>query len=166
MVIFPKGPEQSHARPAGACPLPAGLLDTVLPEWYAERKFPSLEDPSAAELAATAERFGLAPRAFFLHVGNNLPYKNIEGLLRALGELGRARRHEPRLVKVGAAPSPKQHRLAAACGVALRWIGEISASELRSVYHLAQCLVYPSLDEGFGWPVIEGWLLTRRRSRA
>jgi glycosyltransferase involved in cell wall biosynthesis len=114
-----------------------------------------LEDPPAAELAATAERFDLAPRAFFLHVGNNLPYKNIEGLLRALGELGRVRRHEPRLVKVGAAPSPKQHRLAAACGVALRWIGEISASELRSVYHLAQCLVYPSLDEGFGWPVAE-----------
>ena len=31
----------------------------------------------------------------------------------------------------------------------------ISASDLRSVYHLAQCLVYPSLDEGFGWPVAE-----------
>jgi glycosyltransferase involved in cell wall biosynthesis len=114
-----------------------------------------VERPAAAELDRAVGRFRVQPRAFFLHVGNNLPYKNVEGLLRALGEFGRQRGRAPDLVKVGAQPTPAQQRLAASENVALRWLGEVSISELRALYHLATSLVYPSLDEGFGWPVAE-----------
>jgi glycosyltransferase involved in cell wall biosynthesis len=35
------------------------------------------------------------------------------------------------------------------------WIGEVPDSELAALYRGAQCIVYPSLYEGFGLPVLE-----------
>ena len=35
------------------------------------------------------------------------------------------------------------------------WVGELPDSELASLYRGARCLVYPSLYEGFGLPVVE-----------
>jgi glycosyltransferase involved in cell wall biosynthesis len=111
--------------------------------------------PDACELASTCARLRVEPRAFVLHVGNNLPYKNLDGLIRALGEVRRTRGSVGELVKVGAEPSAVQRRLAAGEGVVMRWVGEISPVELRALYHLARCLVYPSFHEGFCWPVAE-----------
>jgi glycosyltransferase involved in cell wall biosynthesis len=114
-----------------------------------------LEAPAEAELSETAERFALDGRRYVLHVGNSLPYKNIDRLLRALGEIARIDGKQPLLVKVGAALSAKQLRLAAAEQVRVRCLGEVPPRELRALYHLADCLAYPSLYEGFGWPVAE-----------
>jgi len=114
-----------------------------------------VDRPAAAEIDAAAALFQVQPRSFFLHVGNSLAYKNIEGLLRGLGELGRRQRRTPRLVKVGARLTARQRRLALEQQVAVRWLGEVSPAELRALYHLAASLVYPSFDEGFGWPVAE-----------
>lgn len=111
--------------------------------------------PAADEIRATADRLGVEPGGFFLHVGSSLPYKNIERLMQALAEVGRASMNTARLVKVGAPLTPRQRRLAAELGVVVRCLGEVSAADLRALYHLASCLVYPSLDEGFGWPVAE-----------
>jgi len=36
------------------------------------------------------------------------------------------------------------------------WVGEVSDEELAALYRGARCLVYPSLYEGFGIPVLEG----------
>jgi glycosyltransferase involved in cell wall biosynthesis len=114
-----------------------------------------LTPPPVAELRAVAQHLQLESAGFYLHVGNSLPYKNIEGLLRALGELGRRRGRALTLVKVGAEPTAEQQRLAARQGVQLRCVGEVPTTHLRALYHLAECLVYPSLYEGFGWPVAE-----------
>jgi glycosyltransferase involved in cell wall biosynthesis len=35
------------------------------------------------------------------------------------------------------------------------WVGEVPDSELAALYRGARCLVYPSLYEGFGLPVLE-----------
>jgi glycosyltransferase involved in cell wall biosynthesis len=37
----------------------------------------------------------------------------------------------------------------------VEWLGELSDSELAAQYRGAQCVVYPSLYEGFGIPVLE-----------
>jgi glycosyltransferase involved in cell wall biosynthesis len=39
--------------------------------------------------------------------------------------------------------------------VHVRWLGELSDAELVEQYRGALCLVYPSLYEGFGIPVLE-----------
>jgi glycosyltransferase involved in cell wall biosynthesis len=111
--------------------------------------------PSSAETSAAAARLGVAGRRFFLHVGNSLSYKNIPRLLRALGAVGRSGGGEPLLVKAGALLTAEQARVARQEGVAVRALGEVAASDLRALYHLADCLVHPSLHEGFAWPVAE-----------
>ncbi len=118
-----------------------------------ERAFADV--PSGDEIRAVAERFGVSQGGFVLHVGNSLPYKNLEGLLRALAEVRRRVSGLGPLVKVGASLTPAQRALAADLGVAVRELGEISIADLRAVYRLAACLAYPSLHEGFGWPVAE-----------
>ncbi|MDX6513790.1 MAG: hypothetical protein QOE36_3294 [Gaiellaceae bacterium] len=40
-------------------------------------------------------------------------------------------------------------------GEGVRWLGEVSDAELRSLYRGARCLAYPSLYEGFGIPILE-----------
>ena len=113
------------------------------------------ETPDDREIEVARRRFGVDPKGFVLHVGNNLPYKNLDASIRALAELGRADGSGLELVKVGADLTASQRRLAARENVRLRWIGEVAAAELRALYHLALCLVYPSLHEGFGWPIAE-----------
>lgn len=113
------------------------------------------EPPSTAEIQVVVDRLGVIERGFVLHVGNNLPYKNIEGLLAALVEVQRVDRRCGLLLKVGAPLSARQQALASRLGVEARSIGEVTPADLRALYHLASCLAYPSLHEGFGWPVAE-----------
>jgi len=114
-----------------------------------------LEPPHASELAAMRARLGDGAQRSVLHVGNTLPYKNVEGLLRALGEIRRGDGREVVLVKAGAPLTSSQQALAARELVSVRFLGEVSRAELRALYHVADCVVYPSFEEGFGWPVGE-----------
>ncbi len=40
-------------------------------------------------------------------------------------------------------------------GAGVRWLGRVADEELAALYRGARCLVYPSLYEGFGIPVVE-----------
>jgi glycosyltransferase involved in cell wall biosynthesis len=114
-----------------------------------------LEEPAAAETAAARARCRLSPRGFVLHVGAAWPYKNLETAIRALGVLARQRPEAPPLVKVGAALTPAQRSLAAAERVGVVELGERDRTELRAIYRDAALLLYPSWEEGWGWPVAE-----------
>ena len=46
-------------------------------------------------------------------------------------------------------------RAAGAGSTSQGWVGEVPDSELAALYRGARCLVYPSLYEGFGLPVLE-----------
>ena len=88
----------------------------------------------------------LAP--YLLHVGSDTWYKNRRGVLRIYGEvrrrLGRA---APDLIMVGSALEPK------APGV--HYLEEVTDTMLADLYRNAALLLFPSLYEGFGWPVVE-----------
>lgn len=114
-----------------------------------------LERPGAEELRAVTDRFGAREGGWVLHVGNVLPYKNLDVLIQALAEIRQAAGRRLVLVKVGAEPTAPQQRIANQAGVTVRWLGELSSRELRAAYHVADCLAYPSRHEGFGWPVAE-----------
>ncbi|MDM0074654.1 glycosyltransferase family 1 protein [Variovorax sp. J2P1-59] len=100
---------------------------------------------------------------FLLHVGWDLDRKNRRGVLEAfiaLQERAAAAGVAPvmdRLLFVGPELSPESAKLAQAHGVAdrIKTVHKISHEELRAIYSSATALLFPSLQEGFGWPIIE-----------
>jgi glycosyltransferase involved in cell wall biosynthesis len=98
------------------------------------------------------------PRGFsILHVGHTRAYKNIPALLRVLAILGRGMGEPVRLLKVGEALTLEQERLARELGIADRitHLGLLDRDRLPGAYRMADVLLFPSLDEGFGLPVLE-----------
>lgn len=95
---------------------------------------------------------------FFLHVGGNQWYKNRPGVLRIYAELRRRWDGDaPALVMVGKPFTAEMKRLVRRHGIAEHVHARIGVSneELRALYSEAEGLVFPSLQEGFGWPIAE-----------
>ncbi|MDX2154789.1 MAG: glycosyltransferase family 1 protein [Bryobacteraceae bacterium] len=107
------------------------------------------------DLPSPAERAG--PReSWFLHVGALQTRKNLLRLLFAF-----ERTPPPwRLVLAGSDGFGAEHVHAAIAASTARdridTLGYVDAPALRSLYSRASILVFPSLDEGFGMPVLEG----------
>lgn len=99
---------------------------------------------------------GLPEGPLLLHVGHTQPRKNLEGLLRALALL---RRWDSRirLIQVGGTPTAKQRQLIASLGLqgAVLFLGTVSDEDLVVLYNVADVFVFPSLYEGFGFPLLE-----------
>jgi glycosyltransferase involved in cell wall biosynthesis len=96
-----------------------------------------------------------APAAgrYLLYVGSDLAHKNLDRLLAAAAEVLPSR--ETRLVLAGVAP--RSPRLA---GVDRRWVealGRVDNDRLIELYRGAVGLVFPSLAEGFGLPILEAF---------
>lgn len=97
-------------------------------------------------------------RPFFLHVGGNQWYKNRPGVLRLFAELVKYpdyRAH--RLVMAGKPWTEEMRQLAAHLNLQDRAIERVAVSneQLRALYSSAEALLFPSLQEGFGWPIAE-----------
>jgi glycosyltransferase involved in cell wall biosynthesis len=82
---------------------------------------------------------------YVLAVGTLEPRKNLERLVEAVRRTGRELR------VVGA----RGWGGVDVGGNGVRWLGEVSDSELARLYRGATCVAYPSLYEGFGIPVLE-----------
>jgi glycosyltransferase involved in cell wall biosynthesis len=119
-----------------------------------EPHFRPVED--AARLEAVRRRYSLPPKPLVLHAGSSEFYKNVEGVLRTVAELRRSGLGV-HLVKVGAGLTRAQQALARSLGLAdaLTCTGEVSEADLVALYTLANVLLFPSLHEGFGLPVLE-----------
>lgn len=90
----------------------------------------------------------IIPDGYFLFVGNRKPHKNVGRLLTAWNTV-RARHPGLRLVLVGGDWSgiPRPPGVLAT--------GLVPASELAALYRNALALLQPSIDEGFGLPLVE-----------
>lgn len=105
-----------------------------------------------------AGRLGHVPKAFFLHVGGNQWYKNRMGVLRIFRQL----RTKPAfqghaLILVGKAWTDEMHRFVREHQLAdgVTEVRDAESEDLRAFYSLAEAFLFPSLQEGFGWPIIE-----------
>ncbi len=100
-------------------------------------------------------RLGLEPDAFYLlHVGHCGPTKNVEAILRALPALPA----DIRFVQAGGRFTPAQEALLDELGVRARVtpLGFLpDRADLIALYHAADLLIFPSLLEGFGLPLVE-----------
>lgn len=92
---------------------------------------------------------------FVLHVGSNLPRKNRDAVLRIFART--KDKWNARLVFAGDALDSSQRSLGDRLEIADRVIEIKDASDelLEALYTCATALLYPSLSEGFGWPIIE-----------
>lgn len=121
------------------------------------------------QLALVRAKYHL-PDRFMLFVGNLHKIKNfgriIESMAALRSHMGSA---TPRLVAVGFMkeryPEPGRSRWGVADDMAkidelgvhdlIHFPGYVDDHDLPVLYHLADCLVFPSLYEGFGFPVLE-----------
>jgi glycosyltransferase involved in cell wall biosynthesis len=100
--------------------------------------------PMAAEPGFTAEG-PAADGDYVLAVGTLEPRKNLVRLVAA------ARRLDVELRVVG----ERGWGGVEVAGNGTRWLGRVPDDELAALYRGARCLVYPSLYEGFGIPIVE-----------
>lgn len=117
--------------------------------------FRPVRDPDRRR--AIAERYGL-PNEFLLYVGNLEPRKNLPRLLEAYARLP-ARQVVPPLVMAGTRgwKDSLLRKTMERLNLGRRVVtpGYIPQEDLPTVYSMATALVYPSLYEGFGLPVLE-----------
>ncbi len=113
---------------------------------------------------ALRERLGLGDR-FVLNVGGIHERKNIPRLIHAFSALARRSGYNGKLVITGkVSGAPYQEKMKRICDGAVADAGIkervtfssfISERELDELFRMADFLIYPSLYEGFGMPVIE-----------
>jgi glycosyltransferase involved in cell wall biosynthesis len=115
---------------------------------------PALLRPAAAPLPQ------LPPR-YWLHVGSSAWYKNRPAVLRIHARLLAAPPEGEGialpLVLIGQPLQPEEHELLRGLGSAPQVVhaGRLDDRQLRAAYRFAEGLIFPSLEEGFGWPVLE-----------
>jgi len=125
---------------------------------YLSLSFPYTPTTRPEALARLAPIGFDASSPFFVHVGNDGWYKNRLGLLQIFDRLQQSLAPEkPRLLLVGSAIEAQLQQYLQQAGLEDRVIRitGVSNEELQAIYSLAEGLLYPSLQEGFGWPIIE-----------
>ena len=136
--------------------LPESRVSVVQLGVDAMRFHPSPDD----EVAAVRERLGLS-RPFLLAMDVYNARKNFEETLRAFAALPAGLRAGLDLVALGrprrTARPVRLEALAAELGIAasVKLPGDVAYADLPAVYTAASALVFPSVYEGFGMPLLE-----------
>jgi glycosyltransferase involved in cell wall biosynthesis len=117
-----------------------------------------------ARVAAILQARGLDPAhatlrqgGYLLNIGGGQWYKNRPGLLRIYAALRGGMAPAPALLLVGKPLEAADASLARDLGLAphLLQVSGVSNADLAALYSAAEGLLFPSLEEGFGWPVAE-----------
>ncbi len=95
---------------------------------------------------------------YLLHVGGNNWYKNRLAAMQIFAELRRyPEYHETILVLAGAPWTEQMHAFSRTELIrnAVVEMTDVSDSTLNALYSGAEALLFPSREEGFGWPILE-----------
>lgn len=107
---------------------------------------------SEEEMKAARAKYGL-PERYIIDVGAIEPRKNMQRLLYAMAE---AHIDLPLVAVGGKSKYAEQMRaLATRLGVRLIMLHGVQFADFPALYKGAECLVYPSVYEGFGIPILE-----------
>jgi len=134
--------------------IPAGKI-TAIP-WGVDATF--RPDVSVAEVKRMRQKYRL-PQVFAFYPANTWPHKNHPRLVQAIGLLQKKYRSDCKLVLCGRPQWGHDALLSALKAYDLQGdvliLGYVPAEDLPALYHTASLLVYPSLFEGFGIPLVE-----------
>lgn len=95
---------------------------------------------------------------YLMHVGGTVWYKNKLGVLQIFNRLQKQTTPSPlKLLMIGKALSPPLLKYIAENNLEnlIEKRTNLSNEDLRAAYTLSEGLIFPSLQEGFGWPVLE-----------
>jgi len=111
---------------------------------------------TAADAARVRERLGLQ-RPYLLFVGTIEPRKNVERLLNVYESLPASTREQFELILAGPPGWSQSQTLARLRNPArgIRYLGYVGEEDLPGLFAAATAFVYPSLYEGFGFPVAQ-----------
>jgi glycosyltransferase involved in cell wall biosynthesis len=104
--------------------------------------------PAAADTLST---YGLSDRSFIMLVSGNRWVKNSYRALAAIEKLSKSIDIGKQIVIVGGSPK----RCPAEWQSRFRFLPYVSKEDLVALYKSAYCLLYPTLNEGFGYPPLE-----------
>ncbi len=112
------------------------------------------------EFARVKSQYQL-PETFFVSIGTLQPRKNVESTIRAHRALSSVERIRTPLIIIGRAGWKCEQTLKmieedSASGT-VRWLKHVPDADLLPVIKLASALLFPSLGEGFGLPVLEAF---------
>ena len=111
---------------------------------------------SDADKNALLQQAGITPgQKFILHIGSGLPRKNRAMLIKMVHELGS--QWNGYICYAGDAPDDELLAEVNKHGLQDRIIFVVKPSHevLRTLYNACEAFVFPSFNEGFGWPLIE-----------
>jgi len=113
-----------------------------------------------SQRAAVLEKHGIKP-GFFLFVGTLQPRKNLPRILRAFEQLSPELRKAHPLIIVGRDGWNNEELLPQLLALEARgegrWLSYLPQAEVMALLQSAEALMFPSLYEGFGLPVIEAF---------
>jgi len=92
-----------------------------------------------------------------LHISGGSWYKNVPGVLALYAQYVRSQQQPLPLWLVGVPQSPAIQKAVDALPptAQIRFLYNLDNTALQATYSLARALLFPSLAEGFGWPIIE-----------
>jgi glycosyltransferase involved in cell wall biosynthesis len=101
-------------------------------------------------------RFGLGAAEVVLSVSQKREHKNLAGLIAGFARMA----SDKAVLVLPGDPTPHERDLRALAGELglgdrVRFLGWVSDSDLEGLYRLSAAFVLPSLEEGFGLPVLE-----------
>ena len=113
----------------------------------------------SGDMKEIRDKYKLADRPYVFSIGTVQPRKNYSRLIEALARL-RDRNYDVDLVIAGGKgwlAAPIYKTIEDTCmGAHVHFIGFAADQDLPALYSGAICVGYPSLYEGFGFPILEG----------
>ena len=91
----------------------------------------------------------------FIYVSNSMPHKNIENLILAFVDLSQKINYEIQLNLTSLKKDFIKIDFKRQKNLKIFWHGEIEKNKLETIYKKCEFLIYPSLKESFGLPLIE-----------
>jgi glycosyltransferase involved in cell wall biosynthesis len=136
----------------------AGIREDRVSRVYNSLNYP-YSRMEMSEAKQRLRRLSVQPdQPFLLHVGGNQWYKNRMGVLRIFSFLRKlSPSQDPKLVMVGKPWTDEMRRFVAENGLSgsTSELKAVADEDLRALYSTATLLLFPSLEEGFGWPIVE-----------
>jgi glycosyltransferase involved in cell wall biosynthesis len=150
-IAISKKTEQDLRSFVGPAPTIEVVYNGVNPQFVPARDIP-------AQRVALGRRLGIdLSRGFLLHVGVNVWYKNRAGVLAMVDRWRRSTTEGLPLLMVGPPPPDElaAQRLSMHAPSEVHFLSRVDDDVLIGLYGTATAFLFPSIAEGFGWPIAE-----------
>lgn len=137
--------------------IPASKITPVLLS-HDSRHFRILDWPIEGMAMDYSSKSATSHRPYFFYIGRHDPYKNLLRLIRAFAALPSPQNYD--LLIAGSpdlryTPLLKQQAIELGVSEQIKFLDYVAYDQLPGLLHESIALVYPSLWEGFGFPVLE-----------